>query len=563
MTDLKDKTFLSDDINSVLEEFSSAITNHIIPFVADWWASSRPIPTAEEVLAIEEKIELRTKANPDLNGYAQLPELLKRLAKGMRFNRRNFVNIHPSPFLPSILSSLVVAMQNPNNIVEEVSRPTWEMEQQCIDWIAENLLKLPLNQRPWGNVVAGGTIANMTALLVARDYTYDKLSRPRPGRIGPRGVIGAKSGVVLGTAGSHYSLEKALWFLGIGHENLIRVPVCWDEEVEIRYQREKRFIDGIQGDPWKSLILDAIENDRKLGEKELRAFYKGEQRPFSLQPLGSDILKTIYSCFQFNVPLIACILTLGTTDTGTIERLNTYVMNRLHEEDIFVHADAASSGFAFMNSRVQSQLAFIENIDSFTIDAHKMGFLHYPCGAVIFKNEGFRHQIYHEAPYLGPLAPTLEGSRGGGGTAALWMALQTIGIKQYVAWVDHILDFTERLVKGFEATNKYQVLHKVDLNMLAVAPVPLGGETRRDVNKLVRRVRERTKNDGEFLINLDRHLSGVKVRNNHQFGDTSSDLVDVEALRIVVTNPLVQLDDAQQLINKLLGYLDEERNSLK
>ena len=561
--DFKDKVFLGDDVNTALDEFASAFTHHIVPFLADWWTSSKPIPTVEEVLSIQQGIEDRVNDNANLSGYENIPELLKRLALAMRFNRRNFVNIHPSPFLPSILSSLVVAIQNPNNIVEEVSKPTWEIEQQCISWIAQNLLQISSSQRPWGNVVSGGTLANMTALLVARDYTYDKLSRPRPGRIGPRGVIGSRSGIVLGTMGSHYSLEKALWFLGIGHENLIRVPVCWDEQVETKYQREKRFIDGIQGEPWKSLILDGIENDRKLGEQELKSFYKGEQCPFSLQPLGSEILKTIYSCFQFDVPLIACVLTLGTTDTGTIERLNTYVMNRLHEEDIFVHADAASSGFAFISDRVKSQLSFLENIDSFTVDAHKMGFLHYPCGVVIFKNEGFRHQIYHEAPYLGPLAPTLEGSRGGGGPAALWMALQTIGIKQYTDWINHILDFTACLVKGFEATNKYQVLHKVDLNMVAVAPIPLIGETRNDINQLVRRIRERTLKGGEFLINLDRHLSGVKVRNNHQFNDTASDLVDIEALRIVVTNPLVQLDDAQRLINMLIRYLEEERSSPK
>ncbi|HKU76156.1 MAG TPA: pyridoxal-dependent decarboxylase [Pyrinomonadaceae bacterium] len=563
MNEAEKSVFLGDGADGALDEFSRALIDHVLPFVVDWWNSGKPIPTDEEIARIRQAIESRRISHNSTWGYEQIPELLSRLATGLRFNKRNFINIHPSPFLPSVLSSLTVALQNPNNIVEEVSRPTWEMERECVDWLAKNLLQIAPNEQPWGNIVSGGTIANMTALLVARDYTYDKLSRPRPGKIGARGVIGYRPGVVLGTAGSHYSLKKALWFLGIGHENLISVPVCWDENVEHHYHRERRFLDGIQGEPWRSLILDSIQNDRALGEQELRAFYEGEQCPFSLQPLGSEILKTLYSCFQFNVPLIACVLTLGTTDTGTIERLNNYAIGHLKAEDVYIHADAATSGFAFLSDAVKSQLVGIDKVDSFTIDAHKMGFLHYPCGAVIFRNEGFKHQIYHEAPYLGPLAPTLEGSRAGGGTAALWYALRTIESGVYEQWINHLLEFTGRLVTAFASSGKYQVLHKVDLNMVAVAPLPFRGETRQDVNDLVRLVREKAKAQGEFLINTDRHLSGVKVRNSNRLKDTSSDITDIEALRIVVTNPLVDLDDAQRLVDALVQQLDDARASRK
>jgi glutamate/tyrosine decarboxylase-like PLP-dependent enzyme len=561
MNDFKNDVFLDDHADRSLKRLAATLSDHVFPFVSDWWNSSKPTPTATEVDAIRQAIDLRQTTNPAPSGYETIPQLLKELAPAVRFNKRNFINIHPSPFLPSLIASLIVALQNPNNIVEEVSKPTWKMEHQCIDWMATNLLQFSATQRPWGNVVSGGTVANMTALLVARDYTYDKLSRPRPGRIGPRGVIGSRPGIVLGTAGTHYSVEKALWFLGIGHENLIRVPVCWDEQVEEKSHKENRFLEGIRNQPWRSLITEAINNDRTLGKAELSAFYGGEQSPFSLQPLGSEILKTLYSCFQFDVPLIACVLTLGTTDTGTIERVNNYAIDHLQAEDIFIHADAATSGFAFLSKHVQSQLMGIERVDSFTIDAHKMGFLHYPCGAIIFRNEGFKHQIYHEAPYLGPLAPTLEGSRPGSGSAALWVALQTLGTQVYTSWVDHLLEFTARLVKAFAASGKYQVLHKVDLNMVAVAPIPTNGETRQVINSMVRAIRERIVAQGEFLINIDRHLSGVKVRNNHKYNDASSEIVDIEALRIVVTNPLVNFDDAQRLVDSLVQHLDEVREN--
>ncbi len=560
MPDWKESGFLGDDPWQALRQLQFALQEHVLPFLADWWNSLAPVPTEEEVGSLRRAILDRAGRAGLSPAYAKIPELLCALAASMRFNRRNYVNVHPSPFVPSALASFVVALQNPNNIVQEVSKPTTALERDCVDWVAANLFGIR-ETGTWGNVVSGGTIANMTALLVARDYTYDKLSRPRPGRVGPRGVIGLRPGVVLGTAGTHYSVEKALWFLGIGHENLVRVPVCWDEAMRIKNYKEQRFIAGIQRDPWKELLAVAIENDGKLGEEELKRFYAGEQCPFGLQPLNSEILKTLYSCFEFGVPLIACVLTLGTTDTGTVERVDSFAIDELRKEDIFIHVDAASGGFAFVSEVVRDKMNKLGDMDSFTVDPHKMGFLHYPCGVVLFRSDGFRQQIYHEAPYLGPLAPTLEGSRPGTSAAALWLAKETIGVNGYQAAVGHILQFTKDLVGSFAASEKFQVLHKVDLNAVAVAPIPLPGETRLEVNELVRRVRERVVAHGEFMINLDRHLSGVKVANAQQsLSDDVRDLVDIEALRIVVTNPLVAFNDAERLVKILIESLDEERH---
>jgi glutamate/tyrosine decarboxylase-like PLP-dependent enzyme len=553
------KGFLDDDPAGELAAYLDACREHVIPFVREWWTGG-PIPTADEVIALRGAIQRRAGAQPLEHPYSELPALLETLASNLRFNRRNFVNIHPSPFLPSVLGSMVTAIQNPNNIVEEVSPATWEMEKECVRWLAKNLLGID-QDKAWGNIVSGGTLANMTALLVARDYSYDKLCRPRPGRVGPRGVIGMTPGVVLATAGSHYSLEKALWFLGIGSENVLRVPVCFDEQVRSTSPKEERFVKGIQKGEWKARIAQAIEEDELKGRNELDAFYGGEHAQFELQPLGSEILKNMYSCFEFNVPLIACVLTLGTTDTGTIERLDNWAIQTLRDEDVYIHVDAASGGFAFMCEAVAPKLASLASADSFTVDGHKSGLLHYPCGAVVFKDKGFLQQIYHEAPYLGPLAPTIEGSRSGTGITALWYALRTLKTKGYVQVISHLLGFTKSLSDAIVASGKYQVLHAVDLNALAIAPKQLSGETRQQVNSLVRQVRQMIVDDGEFLVNLDRHLSGVKVKDVPSGASGQSPLSDIEALRIVITNPLVRQEDAHRLTEKLDDFLQRARRS--
>lgn len=541
--------------DEALDALGHAITEWVIPFLKSWVSAGRqPIPAPEDVATIRSMLEEWSRTKPLPDGYAALPKLLASLAEALRFNSHNFVNIHPTPHVPSVVASLAVMLQNPNNIVEEVSGPTTAMERECIAWIAKNLVGFNPDNA-WGNIVSGGTIANMTALMVARDYCFRKLALPRPAEVRSRGLYGLQPGVVLATAGSHYSVRKALWFLGMGDENVVSIPVAYDEVVERQGRRDKNFVEGISDSEWSGLIESAIRADRRRGEEEFDAFYSGAQTPFSLQPLDSQILKALYTCFAYSTPLIAYVFTLGTTDTGTIEKPSSAALERLVHEDVFIHADAAAGGFALSHHRLKQSVGGLARVHSVAIDAHKFGHLAYPNGALVFRERGWMHEIMHEAPYLSHLAPTLEGSRPGFHAAALWMAIQDLGITgRYHQWLDRLFTFVDQLVEAFRSTNKFQVLHKVDLTTVAVAPVPLRSETRRAVNAIVERVFASVLSDhssGAFLVNLDRGLSGIKVRN----GSSDSDFVDIYCLRIVVINPIIESLDAERLVSYLEAKL--------
>jgi|GEM_PF-1229687 len=550
-----------------------AFEKHVVPFLCEWWNAKVPRPSREDVERLRKAIRNRAQQHQLPECYRALPDLLDKLAADLRFNHHNYLNIHPTPFIPAALGSFVVSLQNPNNIVPDVSPATTQLEDEAVAWMSRNLLGLEpveyddernvVKEGAWGNVVADGTVANMTAMLVARDYTYDKLSRPHPGRVGARGVIGHAPGVVLATAATHYSMEKALWFLGIGAENLIRVPVCWDESLEQAGEKENRFVKGIQTEPWKGLIEKALKQDVAVGQRELERFYAGEQSPFALQPLQSQVWKTVYSCFTFDVPLLAAVLTLGTTDTGTIERFDDDVMATLRDEDIFLHADAAAGGFAFTSSALQRKANSLELFDSYTVDPHKLGFLHYPCGAIIFRDTGFRQQIHQEAPYLTHLAPTLEGSRPGGPSAGLWLATRTLGATGYKEIVERFVSRAATLAHRIARDRKFQVLNRVDSYALALAPLPLEGETRTQLNEIAARMHAKIDQPGtNFLVNIDSSLAGVKVRNDPRDNHDRS-LTDIQCLRIVLMNPFITEDDISRLADYLNELLDECRTDQK
>ncbi len=377
--------------------------------------------------------------------------------------------------------------------------------------------------------------------------------------VGARGVISRKPGVVLSTAAAHYSLKKALWFLGIGYENLIQVPVAWDEAVEEAGPREERFLTGITNEKWGKLVREAYRHDRDVGIEELRKFYAGEQCPFSLQPLGCFFFKHLYSCFEFNTPLLAVVLSLGTTHTGTVERIHSDAINHLKEEDIYVHLDGAFGGFALASDKVRSLVGDLAMADSVTLDGHKLGFLPYPCGTVVFRDRGLYHQLEQDAPYLDGLEPTLEGSRPGSHVATLWAAIQTLGVPGWSDLIDRLLTFTTKLTAALSDCGDFQILHKVDLNAVAFTPKPRGNESRRQLNSLCAKLKERVNREGRFVVNFDKSVSGVKVRESGRLLDLESPIVDLKAVRIVVSNPLVQDADSAALVDTLCRQLHEIR----
>lgn len=585
--------------NGALDRLEDAVSQWVVPFLRAWIeAGEQPLPGDEEIAAIHR--EIGSDRDPP-TGYTWLRELLERLAGSIRFNRRNFVNIHPTPHVPSVVAAALVSLQNPNNIVPEVSEATTRMEREVIEWMARDLVRFPEPDRAWGNVVSGGTIANMTALMVARDYSYRKLARPRPADVRARGLYGLEPGVVLATAGSHYSVRKALWFLGMGDENVVRIPVAWDESLRRTARQDLRFLDGIQdgsgwheqiggaleaelGTHWKEWIngADAVPYDESCRQAELDRFYRGCSEPFSLQPLDSEVFKALYGCFAYGTPLIAYVFTVGTTDTGTFERPNSQALAKLEEEDVFIHADAAAGGFALADGWVRAELGEgLDHVDSITIDGHKLGHLAYPNGAVLFRERGWVYEVLHEAPYLSGLAPTLEGSRPGSHVAAAWAAMKDLGERGgYESWFRCLRAFVKRLVELLDESEDFQVLNKVDLTTVAVAPKRRGTETRRMLNALAARVSELSKTDRRpvaHLVNFDSELCGIKVLNRWKAeeaweagggrtwaveGRGSDELVDLQCLRIVAANPAVSEHDAGVLVAYLSELLQQAREEL-
>jgi len=126
----------------------------------------------------------------------------------VRMNHPNFFGLIPSPVSPvSWLGEALNSAFNANAGVWFLSSGPSTIERRLIDWLGEQL-GLPPNSG--GLFVSGGSMANITALMVARDRTLAFEQRPHA--------------VIYVSDQTHSSVEKGLRVLGFHPSQIRKVP---------------------------------------------------------------------------------------------------------------------------------------------------------------------------------------------------------------------------------------------------------------------------------------------------------------------------------------------------
>lgn len=172
-----------------------------------------------------------------------------------------------------------------------------------------------------GVLTHGGSIANLTALLVARAHVA-----PEAWRAGVPGDL-----AILAPRSVHYSITRAAAILGLGEQALVELEV--DE-------------------------LERIRPDRLPGSLERCA--AAGRRPLAL------------------------VATAPATSTGLHDDLRA-IGEFCAAHGIWMHADAAHGGSALLSERHRGRLDGIELADSVVWDAHKLLRTSALCAAVLVK----------------------------------------------------------------------------------------------------------------------------------------------------------------------------------
>ena len=409
------------------------------------------------------------------------------------------------PYFMLPLARLMTAL-NQNLVKVETSKAFTPMERQVLAMIHHLVYRRPGDfYPPWihnsqaalGAFCSGGTIANVTALWLARnrlfapDGEFRGIAQEGLGRaLKHRGCEGI---AVFVSERGHYSLGKAADLLGIGRDHLVKVRT---------------------------------DDNNRIDLKALRAEYR-RLRDENILPL-------------------ALVGIAGTTETGNVDPLEA-LADFAQELGCHFHVDAAWGGPTLFSDRHRYLLAGIERADSVTIDAHKQLYVPMGAGMVVFKDPTAVTAIEHHANYilrhgskdLG--SHTLEGSRPG--MALLVHAgLSIIGRKGYELLIDLGIERARTFAAMIRQHPDFELSSEPELNILTYRYCPQSvqqtlfaatKEQRTAINALLDQVcqliQKHQREAGKTFVSRTR-------LHNARYGE------EITVLRSVLANPLTTDD---------------------
>jgi glutamate decarboxylase len=360
-----------------------------------------------------------------------------------------------------------------------------------------------------GVFCSGGTIANVTALWVARN----RLLGPRPGFAGvaEEGLHAALRHAdldglaVLVSKRGHYSLGKAVDVLGLGQRNLVAVPITDRHTIDVR----------------------ALERE-------------------------------IVALRKKRYGILAIVGIAGTTETGSVDPL-AELADVAAEHGTHFHVDAAWGGPTLFSGRHGPLLAGIERADSVTLDAHKQLYVPVGSGMVLFKDEQALSAVEHHADYVIRKGSrdigkhTLEGTRPGM-AMLVHSALRIIGKRGYELLIDLGIDKAAQFARMIESAPDFELVTRPVLNLLTYRYVPERART-----LLASASAEGRHGANERLSSLNESIQKEQRAGGKTFVSRTrleSALYDGQVLtvfRVVLANPLTT--------EKILGDILAEQRS--
>ncbi len=169
---------------------------------------------------------------------------------------------------------------------------------------------------------------------------------------------------------------------------------------------------------------------------------------------------------KINKNTLAVIATAGTSALGAIdpvEEIDEFC------EDTFFHVDAAFGGFMIPFLKDYPRIDFtLKNLDSITIDPHKMGFSLIPAGSILFRNKSYLKRLEFCPPYLPFRTNTLSGSRSGGSTASVYAVIKYYGINGYRKIAEDCIKNTKFLCVELEKIDNVSIVTGPELNIVGI-----------------------------------------------------------------------------------------------
>lgn len=273
-----------------------------------------------------------------------------------------------------------------------------------------------------GFITHGGSLANFTALLTARNVALEDVWQ--------HGIaVSSSAPVILTQADAHYSIARAAGMLGIGTNNVIKV---------------------------------GLDERRRMSPAALRIELE------RARAAGRTVIAVCASC---------C-----TTPIGAFDPLEP-IADLCEEFGVWLHVDAAHGGAACFSDRYRALLNGITRSDSVIWDAHKMLFVPALCAFVFYRNPAHRFEAFRQdAPYLfDPANPgqaeydvglqTVECTKRAAGFG-LWGVWSLFGSTLFQTLVESTFSLAAQFYQELLTSDDFVPLHEPQCNIVVFRYCP-------------------------------------------------------------------------------------------
>ena len=430
----------------LLAEHSAAVQSGAGP-VIPWYPPPENVERACEVLRQAPGAEASSDTLTDR--FADLVTMM--LQHGLNLHHPRYVGHQVAASVP--LAGLFDAVGSVTNQVMAIyEMGPWAT---AAEWAMVRELGQVIGWQPGefsGLVTHGGSLANFTALLTARNAVLGNVWEQGVPRTGLPPVLVVHADV-------HYCVSRSAGMLGLGTDHVLRVP------------------------------LDAR---RRMDPNRLE-----------------EILAALRSKGQRIVAAIACSCS---TPIGAFDPLPD-IADACRRHDVWLHVDAAHGGAVCLSPRHRHLAAGLERADSIVWDAHKMLFMPALCAFVFYRDRSHRFETFRQtAPYLfDPTAPGLAEYDSGlravectkrAAAFGLWGVWALFGPQLFADLVDVTFELGQILYRKLCAAPDFEPVHEPQCNIVVFRHVPdaLRGVSPERLGRFQLDLRRRLVESGAFYL---------------------------------------------------------------
>jgi L-2,4-diaminobutyrate decarboxylase len=390
-----------------------------------------------------------------------------------------------APLPVGVWMESVIGALNQSLAVWEMSPTATMIEHQIVGGLAK---LAGYGAGAGGTLTSGGTEANFTAMLAARNAAV-----PNAWEDG----LGADPPVVVYGEHAHYAVTRAIGQLGMGRRRGIAIP-SRDYRIDI------------------DLLTAALDRLRNEGKQ-----------------------------------VMAVVASAGTTATGSFDDLEA-VGKLCEERGIWLHVDGAHGASALLSSKPPRALNGLRYSRSLAWDPHKMMLLPLAAGMVLTRDEGDLERAFaQQAPYLFHAGKSTriidQGIRSfqcsrRADVLKLWFVMQRFGTSGLGQLYDHLCNTARLLHDAIEERGDFENLHEPESNILCFRY--LGAKRRKKAGGAL------TSSDVDQIDALNRELRPRYNREGTGW-ITATVLGGRPVLRVTMMNPRTGAEHVKALLDGL------------